>query len=141
MTDRFGRVWPGRLLLAGGLLMFAGGVAHTFAGWPAIAAELDRARVDDDLAGALQVGWHFGGLAMNALGLIVVLCWLELRTGTSGEAGRIAMVAGLLYLLFGAGAFLVRFPNPHFLPFAAVGAAVVIGACAGRRPAAAAPEP
>lgn len=109
------------LVLAAGILIFLGGLAHSFVGWPALSEALAREGVDPSTAGAVGIGWNFGGTAMDAFGLLVVLSFFELRRG-SRAAWRLALVIGLFYLVFGLAAFAIRFPNPHFLFFVALGA-------------------
>lgn len=114
-------------ILVLGLLIFLSGFAHAFLGWPQLSSALAAAGVAPDLRGALAVGWTFGSVAMHTLGLLVVLGFFQLRRGNR-FARWVAFLVGLMYLLFGLGAYLGRGMSPHFLAFMLIGA--LLGAAA-----------
>jgi hypothetical protein len=66
-------------ILVLGLLIFAAGFAHAFAGWPPLAAELANSGVDAGVRGALAVGWTFGSASMHGFGVLVIVCFFHLR--------------------------------------------------------------
>jgi len=118
-----------RFILAAGVLILAGGLAHTFLGWPALRAEMTAQSVTPDLMRAAGIGWIFGGTAMDVLGVLTIMSWSMLRSGA--RAGRpVAAVIGAFYALFGAGASTIVFPETHFLSFVAVGAMLFVAAIA-----------
>jgi len=120
-------------MLAAGLLIFLSSLAHSFLGWPEIRPGLVAAGLPDDLVGALAVGWHFGGVAMAALAIIVLLAWRRARRGDAAGLEAVGVVAAA-YIVFGAAAFVLRSFAPFFLVFIAPG--VALAACAwggGRR--------
>ena len=114
-----------------GLLIFAAGVAHAFGGWPPLAAELEASGVGAGIRGALAAGWVFGSASMWGFGVLVVVSFFHLRKGVR-LAGWVALIVGLVFLLFGAGAYLARDFNPHFLAFVAVGALLAAAAALWR---------
>lgn len=123
------------LILVAGALILAGGLAHSFLGWPVIRAALAEAGAPADLTAALGIGWNFGGVSMDVFGLIVLASFARLRQGQS--AARLpAVLIGAMYVLFGTGAFIHRFPNPHFLFFIIVGLLLTGPALAWRNAAA-----
>lgn len=118
-------------LLVAGIAMIAAGIAHAFGGWPPLGSALAALGAARDLAGPLAVGWAFGSLAMVAFGAIVLLGRRDCRHG--GAMGAAACrVVGVAYMVFGVGATVYRWPNPHFLGFIALGVLALLPAA--RRP-------
>ena len=109
--------------VTGGLLLVAGSAAHAFAGWPPLRGALIGAGVDPALVGALAVGWVFGSVSMLAFGGIVLRAGIWMARGREVDRAPV-LVIGSIYVLFGAGAFLFRDLNPHFLLFILNGALV-----------------
>jgi hypothetical protein len=58
-------------LVAGAFLLLSA-AAHSLLGWKQLQGELARASVPADLVFGLKAGWQFGGVAMVALGVIVL---------------------------------------------------------------------
>jgi len=80
--------------------------AHSFLAWPALRGQLASAGVSSDLQAGLAVGWHFGGAAMLAFGVIVLGIF-----GARSEprpSRTPALVISILYIVFGAGALAIN---------------------------------
>ena len=118
-------------ILVLGALIFAAGFAHALGGWPPLSAELEAAGVDAGIRGALGAGWMFGSASMWGFGVLVVVSFFHLRRGVR-LARWVALIVGLVFLLFGAGDYLARGLNPHFLAFVAVGALLAAAAALWR---------
>ena len=86
--------WRIVLGLVAGVLFVASAAAHSLLGWKALAAELAKVPVPPDLVRGLAIGWHFGGAAMLAFGVIVILLFLEARRN-SAVSLRPALVIGI----------------------------------------------
>jgi hypothetical protein len=128
MSGRGGR----RAAYVLGVLLVASAAAHAFAGWPPLGGALRETGVDPNIIAALSVGWWFGSVAMATFGVLVLLAARRLH-GPEPLARRVGLVIGLAYLLFGIAASVYRFPNPHFLFFVAMGAALCgVALAAGR---------
>lgn len=110
----------------GAILIILSAPAHSLMGWPEIQSELARVNASADLVLGLQVGWHFGGAAMAALGLIVLHLFYSRARGIDASRVPACTVAGL-YLLFGAAALVVSGLDPFFLVFIGPGALVLVG--------------
>ena len=115
---RRNRVVEGLILLAG-IVIFLGGLAHDFAGWPAMAAALPDS-TDTDVRAGLFIGWTFGGVAMDVLAILVLMSLFQLRRGVA-SAWVTPFVVGLFYAGFGLWALFYRDFNPHFLFFVILG--------------------
>jgi hypothetical protein len=109
-----------------GVFMLLSAPAHSLLGWPELRAELGRTTAPADLVRALQIGWHFGGLAMAAFGAIILHVFRSRARGIHGFAGP-AWVVAILYLGFGAAALVLTAFDPFFLVFVVPGALVLLG--------------
>jgi hypothetical protein len=108
------------------VLMLLSAPAHSLLGWPELRAELGRTGAPADLVRALQIGWHFGGLAMAAFGAITLHVFRSpVRDGLPSTGP--AWVVAALYLGFGAAALLLTGFDPFFLVFIVPGALVLLG--------------
>lgn len=112
------------VIAVAGALMLLSSIAHTALGWPAMAEALRAAGAPADLAGALSVGWYFGGATMVASGLIVLTSALRLRRRDLSGILPVRIV-GATWLLFGVAALVARDLNPHFLLFVVLGGLAV----------------
>ncbi len=122
------------IVLAAGVLILVGGLAHTFVGWPALRAEMTAQNVTQEVIRPAGIGWMFGGAAMDLLGILTLVSYSMLRSGLA--AGRtVAVLIGGFYALFGVGAWAVIFPRAHFVPFVVVGVLLLVAAAAWRQPA------
>lgn len=114
------RTFCANTTLAAGIFIFLGGIAHTALGVPDLRAAIERGDVASQVAGGMLIVWTFAGLAMDVLGILVILFSAEVRKGL--RAGWVkGMIVGAFFLLFGLSAYVYSYPNPHFLSFAAVG--------------------
>lgn len=110
----------------GAILIILSAPAHSLMGWPEIQSQLTRVNASADLVLGLQVGWHFGGAAMVALGLIVLHLFYSRARRPDASMVPAWTVAGL-YLLFGGAALVVSGWDPFFLVFIVPGALVLVG--------------
>jgi len=103
--------------------------AHSFLGWKGLGSELAALRPPADLALGLQLGWHFGGVAMLAFGIIVVLLCVK---GMRGESVSVLplMVIAIAYLVFGVWALVASNFNLFFLIFIVPGLLLMFAAWA-----------
>ena len=116
--------------LAGGLVMIASSGAHSILGWKGLSEALRAALAPADLIEALSFGWHFGGIAMLAFGVIVIASFWKRMRG-SPVSMFAPTVVGVTYVVFGAGA-LVASKDPFFTIFVAPGILVLAG-CAMKK--------
>jgi len=96
-----------------GVLFVVSAAAHSLLGWKELGAELSKVSAPADLARGLAIGWHFGGAAMLAFGVIVILLFLEARKKPAASL-RPALVIGAAYVLFGDVTFFMGGFNPFF---------------------------
>lgn len=120
-----------RWIAVGGVLSIVLAFPHALLGWPAIAGELVRSGVDPDRVAGIAVGWHFGSVAMTALGLVLLAAARSVPT--SAWAFRATLAVGAAYVAFGVGAVLYRSPRPQFLAFVVLGALILGGALRARK--------
>jgi hypothetical protein len=104
---------------------------HALLGWPPIVAQLRSASVDPDLIAGISVGWHFGSIAMVALGVVVIASAAGVASHAS--AFRSALTVGASYICFGLGAAVFRSPKPQFLGFIVIGVLIASAAFRARR--------
>ncbi len=102
-------------LIAGALLILSSG-AHSFLGWKGVNAELSSAGVPQDLVSGLKIGWHYGGVVMLALGMIVVVLFRKRLRGENVSTLP-AVVIAIAYLAFGIWALVITGFNPFFFMF------------------------
>lgn len=100
--------------------MAVSSIAHAGLGWPTMARALREAGLEADLTGALAAGWFFGSVAMLGFGGIVLHAGVRMRRGDPSGIPAVRIIAAA-YVLFGAGAFVLRGFNPHFLLFVGTG--------------------
>jgi hypothetical protein len=111
----------------GAIAILLSAAMHEFAGWPALQAELAKARTPAPLAEGLAMVWHFAGLAML---LLAGLLFFVLRGGRPVRAPF--LLVGLGYALFGVAELaLTRDPFP--LTFVVPGVLLLVGAALERR--------
>jgi hypothetical protein len=90
--------------LVAGLMILGSSVGHSIAGWRALRAQLEQARVPVDLVNGLHIGWQFAGAAMFVLGVLVVWTYLDALRGHA-VSFRVPYLVSLFYLLFGIWSF------------------------------------
>jgi hypothetical protein len=121
-------------LIAAVILVLSSG-AHSLLGWPALRAKLAEANVPADLVGGLGMGWHFAGLAMLLLGVLVI--WLLAESRRSGANVVLPLqIIGGAYELFAIGCFALLGWDPFLLTFFVPGTLLSLAAALMRRPAA-----
>ena len=119
-------------IIAAGMLILSS-AAHSLLGWRAIHGELTTAQVPADLVVGLKIGWQFGGVAMLALGVILLALFLQRLRG--GNASLVpARVVALVYLAFGAWALVASGGEPFFFMFIVQGGLLAIAGFRGRQP-------
>lgn len=102
-------------IIAGTMLLLSS-AAHSVFGWAQLRQALEGARVPEELIQGVGVGWHFGGAAMLAFGVIVVWQFVGHLRGRPKPLLPSRVIAGV-YLLFGIGAMVLTGFNPFFLVF------------------------
>ena len=110
----------------GALLMLVSAPAHSLGGWPELQSQLTRVNASADLVLALQIGWHFAGIAMAAFGLLLLHHVISRARGAAGSDVP-AWTIGGLYVLFGVTALVVSGFDPFFLVFIVPGGLVLLG--------------
>jgi hypothetical protein len=117
------------LAVVGAMMLIASSAAHSLLGWPSLRGRLTAASVPADLLAGLAMGWHFGGVAMLALGVIALWAAAERRSRAANFA---LAVIGAAYLAFGMGAAATLGWDPFQLIFLIPGA--LLAAAAALRP-------
>lgn len=102
--------------LLGGAILMLTSAAHWKLGWSSLSEQLAVAHVPVELVQGIWVGWQFGGAAMLAFGLIVVMTFASWRQGRPVSLAPAQVIAGA-YLLFGVWALVVTAYDPFFLMF------------------------
>ena len=87
------------------LILVLSSVAHSLVGWRAMHAQLAGTTAPPSLIAGLGMGWHFGGAAMLALGIILLHVFIG-RQQRVPRSRFTAQVVAVLYLAFGAYAYL-----------------------------------
>ena len=90
--------------------------AHSLLGWPGLRTQLAATNAPPALVSGLAMGWHFGGLMMLVIGLVVV--WLVTRA--SDGAARVWLplfVIGLAYEVFAIGCAVLLGFDPFLFVF------------------------
>lgn len=113
-------------LIAGALLV-ASSAAHSLLGWKGIRGELEKARVPAGLLHGVELGWHFGGVAMLVFGVTVLMLFAQAVQGRPVSL-RPALLIAVGYLLFGAWALASSGLDPFFLLFVVPGGLLLFAA-------------
>jgi hypothetical protein len=101
--------------IVAGVILVGSSAAHSLLGWKQLGAALASAGAAPDLITGLGIGWHFAGVAMLTLGVIVIRLFADLRRRhVSLWPG---LIIAVVYLAFGAWALAVSDMNPFFLIF------------------------
>jgi len=125
---------PRALAGVAALIIVASSAAHSLLGWPALRAKLAEANVPSELLNGLAMGWHFGGLAMLVLGILVLWLLATSRRGTVDVALPLQIIGGA-YELFAMGCFALLGWDPFLLTFFVPGTLLsAAGALMRRRP-------
>ena len=102
-------------LVAGAMLILSA-AAHSLLGGSAMKEQLAPFRLPEDLLRGVLVGWHFGGVAMLAFGMISVVLFGKRLTGEEVPSFP-AWVIGSCYLAFGLAAFALSGFKPFYAVF------------------------
>lgn len=120
--------------LVGGAMIIASAAAHSLLGWPQLRAALVQGGVPAALIPGLTVGWHFGGAAMLAFGIIVISLLVDRLRGRQVSLRPVLIIA-VVYLLFGIGA--IVYSRDAFFTIFVVPALLLLAASWGQDAAAA----
>lgn len=110
-----------------GIVMIASAGAHSLLGWQQLGSALRATQADADLITTVGIGWRFGGAAMLAFGIIVIAFFWKQLQGVPAPLMP-AVVIGVTYLAFGAGAFVASRFDPFFMVFIIPGLLVLLAA-------------
>jgi hypothetical protein len=113
-------------LIAGIILILSSG-AHSILGWKGLSAKLAAINVPEDLVFGVKAGWEFGGIAMLAFGIIVVVIFVNKLRGRYASTFP-AMVFAITYLAIGAWALSASNFNPFFWLFIVTGLLLLVAA-------------
>jgi hypothetical protein len=108
-----------------GSLLTLSAAAHSLVGWPALATELAATTAQADLVQGIQVGWHFGGVAMLAFGVMSVSTFVGRLKGRAVPTLPVALVSAA-YIGFGAWALWVSNFDPFFFVFVIPGVLLAV---------------
>ena len=124
--------------IAAGIILVLDSAAHSLLGWPELRAALGRAGASPDLTTGLGIGWQFGGAAMLVFGILALATFFDGWRGRA-VALRTPLLTGLLFVLFGIGAFFAGGRSPFFLVTFVLPGALLLAAAWGRGEVAARP--
>ena len=99
--------------LVAGVMLVLSSVAHSVMGWSVMHGQLAATTAPADLVTGLGLGWRFGGVAMLAMGIIVLDIFVA-RLRARPRSTFPAAVIGLVYLAFGVYAYAAD-PNPFYI--------------------------
>ena len=101
--------------VAGGLLVLSSG-AHSFLGWSAMRPKMTAGHLPADLIDGIGMGWHFAGLAMLVLGLMVFWLLAVSRRGQTNVRVPLLLI-GCAYLLYATGCAVAVGWDPFLMTF------------------------
>lgn len=101
--------------------------AHSLLGWPGLQQELAAASVPPAVERGVEIGWHFGGVAMLGFGLVVISVFARRLRGEAASTLAPALIA-CAYLAFGAWALWRSDFEPFFMVFVVPEALLAIAA-------------
>lgn len=102
--------------LVAGVMLILSAAAHSLLGGKEMGDQMKALSLPPDLVRGLLVGWHFGGVAMLAFGVIVLALFLRRLKGETVPSFP-AWVIGGCYLAFGLFAFVISSFNPFYSVF------------------------
>jgi hypothetical protein len=120
------RRWRAAGGAAAALMLILSAGAHSLLGGPRVEAELRAAGVTPELLLRMRVGWQFGGLAMLALGAMLLVLFVRRLRGERVPVFP-AVITAAAYLLFGGWALWIS-GNPFFFIFIVPGALLALAA-------------
>jgi len=124
---------PRALASVAAAILVLSSAAHSLVGWPALRAKMATANVPADLVGGLGMGWHFAGLSMLVLGLLVFWLLAADRRGAANVALPLQLIGGA-YELFTIGCFALLGWDPFLLTFFVPGTLLSIAGALMRQP-------
>jgi len=106
------------------------GFRHSILGWRRLSSRLQDAHAPGELIGNLALGWHLGGAAMFAFGLMLIFLYVKfLRDGASSL--RIAQLIAIFYIGFGSWAQVVSHNTFFTVMFIVPGLLLLFAASGG----------
>ena len=119
--------------LIGGIILILGSGAHSILGWKGLSEKLAATNIPTDLLLGLKIGWEFGGFAMLAFGIIVVMTFVNRLRGRYVSTFP-SMVIAITFLVVGAWALIISNFEGFFWLFVAIGLLLLIGSLSGSSP-------
>jgi hypothetical protein len=107
---------PRALAIVAAVILVLSSAAHSLLGWPALRARLADANVPGELVSGLAMGWHFAGLAMLVLGILVLWLLAASRRRAVDIVLPLQIIGGA-YELFTIGCFALLGWDPFLLTF------------------------
>jgi hypothetical protein len=123
---------PRALAIVAAVILVLSSGAHSILGWPSLRARMAAANVPAELVGGLAMGWHFAGLAMLVLGVLVLWLLAQSRRSAVNVALPLQVIGGA-YELFTIGCFAFLGWDPFLLTFFVPGTLLSIAAALMRR--------
>ncbi|HEU4720515.1 MAG TPA: hypothetical protein VFS59_04070 [Gemmatimonadaceae bacterium] len=107
---------PRALAAVAAVLLILSSGAHSFMGWPGLRTELAAANAPQPLVDGLAMGWHFAGMTMLVLGILVL--WMLAAARFGAPSIRVPLlVIGVAYVLFGIKCATLIGWDPFLLTF------------------------
>jgi hypothetical protein len=113
--------------LVAGASQILSSAAHSLLGWSGLKQELAAANVPPELERGVEIGWHFGGVAMLAFGIVAVAVFARRLCGQAVSTLPVAVIA-CAYLAFGAWALWRSDLSPFFMVFVVPGVLLALAA-------------
>jgi hypothetical protein len=113
-------------LVAGIILILSSG-AHSILGWTTVSGQLAAVHIPADLTTGLKMAWFFGGMTTLALGIIVVILFLQRLRGQLVSKAP-ALVIAIGQLAFGVWALAITNLDPFGFVFIVPGVLLAIAA-------------
>ena len=104
------------LAVIAAVILIASSAVHSLLGWPSLRAKLADASAPAELISGLAMGWHFAGLAMLVLGILVLWLLATSRRGSTNVALPLQIIGGA-YELFAIGCIVLLGWDPFLLTF------------------------
>jgi hypothetical protein len=118
---------PRALAAVAAVILILSSGAHSFMGWPGLRTELAAANAPDALVDGLAMGWHFAGMTMLVLGILVL--WLLVAARSGAPSIRVPLlVIGVAYVLFGIKCAMLVGLDPFPLIFLVPGVLLSVAA-------------
>lgn len=112
---------PRALTLVAAAIVILSSGAHSLLGWPGLRSQLAAANAPAALVDGLAMGWHFGGLMMLVIGVVVLWLVKVARDGTTSVSLPL-FVIGIAYELFAIGCAVLLGFDPFLFIFLVPGA-------------------